>query len=147
MYTYLPKFTVKLIIHLAHKSLLSKYNVPGTVQRCWPMLLTHALLLICKMENTEPLSFSSSSVQWKSWKKLAWWCMTVTPAFWRPRQEGSRGPGQLGLQSKFKASLSYIVRNCLKTKQQAGAMAHTCNLSYWGGRDQEDPGLKPALGK
>jgi hypothetical protein len=26
-------------------------------------------------------------------------------------------------------------------------MAHACNLSYSGGRDQEDCGLKPALGK
>jgi hypothetical protein len=24
-------------------------------------------------------------------------------------------------------------------------MAHACNPSYSGGRDQEDPGLKPAL--
>jgi hypothetical protein len=26
-------------------------------------------------------------------------------------------------------------------------VAHTCNPSYSGGRDQEDHGLKPALGK
>jgi hypothetical protein len=29
---------------------------------------------------------------------------------------------------------------------QSGAMAHSCNPSYSGGRDQEDCGLKASLG-
>jgi hypothetical protein len=34
-----------------------------------------------------------------------------------------------------------------KGKWNQVQMAHTCNPSYSGGRDQEDPSLKPALGK
>jgi hypothetical protein len=30
---------------------------------------------------------------------------------------------------------------------QLGVVAHTCNPSYSGGRDQEDQGSKPALGR
>jgi hypothetical protein len=32
-------------------------------------------------------------------------------------------------------------------KGQLGAVTHTCNLSYSGGKDQEDWGSRPALGK
>jgi hypothetical protein len=32
-----------------------------------------------------------------------------------------------------------------KIATQPGTVAHTCNPSYPGGRDQEDGGLKPAL--
>jgi hypothetical protein len=34
-----------------------------------------------------------------------------------------------------------------KKTQQLGAVAHACNPSYSGGRDQKDHNSKPALGK
>jgi hypothetical protein len=66
----------------------------------------------------------------------------VIPAFRRLRQKAC----------KFKASLGYIVRPCLKISKQTNKqktmfnwalVAHTCNPSYSGGRDQEDLGSKP----
>jgi hypothetical protein len=42
--------------------------------------------------------------------------------------------------------LGYIVRHFKKKKknQSQAPVAHTCNPSYLGGRDQEDQGSKPA---
>jgi hypothetical protein len=36
---------------------------------------------------------------------------------------------------------------CIKNGAKLGMETHTCNPSFSGGRDQEDRGLKPALGK
>jgi hypothetical protein len=59
----------------------------------------------------------------------------VIPAFRRQRQE----------DQEFKASLSYIVRSCLKNKRACQVpVAHACNPSYSGGRHQEAHGSKPA---
>ena len=58
------------------------------------------------------------------WNKLeeggsnVWWSMPLIPALGRQRQAGThRVPGQPGLHSKFQTSQGYIVRPCLKTKQ------------------------------
>jgi hypothetical protein len=58
---------------------------------------------------------------------------------------GSRRP-------QFKAILGYTVRPyCEGVKKKKKfilvQVVHTCNLSYSGGRDQEDLSSKPALGK
>jgi hypothetical protein len=61
----------------------------------------------------------------------------VIPALGRLRQE----------EHRFKASLDYTVRFCLKkilSNLSRAPVPHTCNPSYSGGRDQEDQGLKPA---
>jgi hypothetical protein len=43
------------------------------------------------------------------------------------------------------STLGYIVRPCLKKKRKSQELvAHGCNPSYSGGRDQEDHGSKPA---
>jgi tRNA A22 N-methylase len=66
---------------------------------------------------------------------LAWWYMPVIPALRRQRQE----------EPQLKISLGYIVRPCLKKNKISQVLvAHTCNPSYTGGRDQEDRSLKPA---
>jgi hypothetical protein len=51
---------------------------------------------------------------------------------------GSRVGGQLGLHSK---TLSLKKQ---KTNNKLEPVAHTCNPSYSGGREQEDRGSKPA---
>jgi hypothetical protein len=46
---------------------------------------------------------------------------------------------------EFKASLGYVCIGTLSQKKISGVpVAHTCNPSYSGGRDQEDNGSKPA---
>jgi hypothetical protein len=56
-------------------------------------------------------------------------------------------------KQKQKASLGYVVRSCLKNiflKKRAlcqAPVAHTCNPSLSGGRDQEDHSWKLAPGK
>jgi hypothetical protein len=52
----------------------------------------------------------------------------------RPRKE----------DRKFRDSLSYIIRPCLKKQSQA-PVAYACNFSYLGGWDWEDCSLRPAL--
>jgi ribosomal protein L44E len=48
-------------------------------------------------------------------------------------------------EHEFTASLGYIVRSCLKKKSVGQALvAHACDPSYSGDRDQEDRGSKPA---
>jgi hypothetical protein len=49
-------------------------------------------------------------------------------------KEGSQVAGQLGLHSDPVS----------KKRKEMVPVAHTCNPSYSGGRDQEDRGLKPA---
>jgi hypothetical protein len=51
---------------------------------------------------------------------------------------------------KFKASISYVARPCLKKKKKKTSqllVAHTYNLRDLGGRDKEDQGSKSAPGK
>jgi hypothetical protein len=50
--------------------------------------------------------------------------------------------GESQVQDQPKAKL---VRPCLKNKKESWALvAHACNTSHSGGRDQKDQGLKPA---
>jgi hypothetical protein len=47
--------------------------------------------------------------------------------------------------NKFYGSLDFIMRPCLKKEKISWVpLAHACNPSYSGGRDQEDRGSKPA---
>jgi hypothetical protein len=64
-------------------------------------------------------------------------CMHHSPSY-------SRGWGRkITLDQEFKASLGNMARVCLKDIIWA-LVVHTCNLSYSGGRDQEDRSLRSA---
>jgi hypothetical protein len=59
------------------------------------------------------------------------------PALGRLRQE----------DHEFEVNLGYVAGPCLKkTKNSRASVAHAYNPSYSGGSDQEDHGLRPALG-
>jgi hypothetical protein len=51
------------------------------------------------------------------------------------------------LLSKSEALSSNTIKRKRKKKTSWVSVAHTCNTSYSGGRDQEDCNSKPALGK
>jgi hypothetical protein len=65
--------------------------------------------------------------------------MPVVPAVRRLSQE----------DGEFEASLGYIEKLCFKNSHNLSwvPVAHTCNPSYSGSRDQEDCGSKPVQAK
>jgi hypothetical protein len=64
---------------------------------------------------------------------------TYNPSTWKADQE----------EYKFKFNVGYVLssRPCLKKIKSQMPVAHACNPSYSGGRDQEDGGLKPVWEK
>jgi hypothetical protein len=70
--------------------------------------------------------------------------MPIIPALERLRIESLR-PSQVtqGVQSSLD-SIETLSQKLKKKLAEGQWLAHTCNPSYSGGRDQEDHGLKPA---
>jgi hypothetical protein len=76
-------------------------------------------------------------------KRMYWVVMhTYKPSTQEAEAGGSRVLGQLGLH------IETLFQKYKKAKQSQGQapVAHACNPSYSGGRDQEDQGSKPAWG-
>jgi hypothetical protein len=148
--------------HLAVNSCLTARTLQGqaTFHKAWrqrfgegsclyTMIVTHWLLWQKRPDTlifTEDKALSSNPVPPQKTSAMK----KIKQAEWGGacNQAKSFGvQGNLGLHSKFQASVGYIVKSCLE-KNKLGMVAHTCNHSYPWSRDREDLGSKsPAAGK
>jgi hypothetical protein len=69
------------------------------------------------------------------------------PSTWEVAAGGLRIPGQPGLHSEFKSSLSYIARLFQKTKNWLDIVVHTYNPNSLGDRDWMDCSSRPTQAK
>jgi hypothetical protein len=65
-----------------------------------------------------------------------WWDLPAITALRRQKQKDLKSTASLGHKAKMKIKI--------KARCSRALVAHACNPSYSGGREQEDRGSKPA---